>query len=128
MSGMLLGLAGAALIAAGWAEWFRRLRAVRVPRNRAPFLAVMAAGACLGALAFAVGPGLVGGIAAGVALLGGGAFLGLRAISAQDARTPAVAVGGPVLDFEAADDQDRPFQLASLAGRSFLLKFFRGHW
>ena len=38
------------------------------------------------------------------------------------------AVGAPILDFEAPDAEGEPFDLATLRGRPFLLKFFRGHW
>jgi len=40
----------------------------------------------------------------------------------------AVRVGGPILDFSAPDENGEPFALASLRGRPYLLKFFRGHW
>lgn len=128
MSGGVLGLAGAVVVAVAWVHWWRLLQAVRVPHRRAPHLAVMALGVVLGVAALARGPGPVGGVAAGLAILGGGAFLGLRLQSAQDRHGPAVAVGDPILDFSAPDANGEPFHLASLRGRPFLLKFFRGHW
>jgi peroxiredoxin len=33
-----------------------------------------------------------------------------------------------VVSFSAPDADGREFDLSSLAGRPFLLKFFRGHW
>jgi len=82
----------------------------------------------LGALAFAREPGLLGGLAAGLAVVLGGLFLLLQGLGRQARVTPAVAVGRAIPDFTASDAEGRPFQLASLRGRPFLLKFFRGHW
>ena len=84
--------------------------------------------AALGIVAFVIGTDVAGGVAAGLAIVAGVAFLALLAASRQPALTPAVAVGGPVVDFAAADDEGRPFDLASLRGTPVLLKFFRGHW
>jgi peroxiredoxin len=74
------------------------------------------------------GVGVVGGIAAGLAIAGAAVFLALYSASGQAQRTPAVTVGRPILDFTAADDAGNPFDLARLRGTPFLLKFFRGHW
>jgi len=128
VSGDLLGLAGAALVCACGALWVRRMRAVRVPRNRAPYLGAMALGAALGVAALVRGTGLAGGVAAALAIVLGVAFVGIRLQSAQARRAPAVGVGDPMLDFAAPDADGRPFASASLHGRPYLLKFFRGHW
>ena len=61
-------------------------------------------------------------------LLASTVFLGLTALSAQTPNTPAVAVGGPVIDFTAPADDGTLFDSGTLRGRPFLLKFFRGHW
>lgn len=127
MTGSSLGFAAAALILLTGARWMQLMLQGRV-RRVAPYAALNALAALLGALAFVRGPGLAGGIAAGIALLAGLAFLGLYAASGQSKTPAAVAVGDRVLDFVALDDAERPFGLASLAGRPFLLKFFRGHW
>jgi len=39
-----------------------------------------------------------------------------------------VKVGEPILRFRARDAEGNDFDLQELAGRPFLLKFFRGHW
>jgi len=87
-----------------------------------------ALGVALALAALGGGPGWPGGIAAGLALVAGGVFLTLQTLSRQPALVPAVQVGGPILDFSAPDDAGERFDLASLRGRPFLLKFFRGHW
>ncbi|MCB9759474.1 MAG: hypothetical protein H6739_06510 [Alphaproteobacteria bacterium] len=55
-------------------------------------------------------------------------FLGLHLIAEQPAKRAAVQVGDPILTFEALDGEGRPFHLASMSGRPYLLKFYRGHW
>jgi cytochrome oxidase Cu insertion factor (SCO1/SenC/PrrC family) len=126
--GDLLGFAGAALVLASGALWVRRMRAVRVPRTRAPYLGAMALGALLGVAALVRGTGLPGGAAAALAIALGAAFVGLRLQSAQVRSTPAVGEGDAMLDFTAPGADGRPFASASLHGRPYLLKFFRGHW
>jgi peroxiredoxin len=126
--GTMLGLLAAALLAAMGIRWLQLMTQVRVPARRTAYHAGSAATVVLGAAAFAVGSGTVGGVAAALAILGGVAFLALSAASGQARTVPAVAVGGTILEFTAPDDAGRPFALASLRGRPFLLKFFRGHW
>lgn len=128
MDGAVLGMAGGALILGAGARWWQRMQAVRLPANAAPYVVVSAIAVALGVAAILAGPGLVGGVGAGLALLGGLAFLGLFAASGQRRTPPAVAVGAPVLELVATDDGGRPFALADLRGRPVLLKFFRGHW
>ena len=128
MSGDVLGLLGAGVVVATGYGWFRRIEAVRIPRNRGVWFGAMGVGVALGVAAFAVGTGLAGGLGAAVAIAAGATFLGLRLQSTQQARVPHVKVGGPILDFTAPDENGSPFDLGSLRGRPFLLKFFRGHW
>lgn len=128
MSGSFLGLLGAAIVLIAGGRWLQLMRQVRIPEDRRPYLAASAVSALLGMAAFTVGVGALGAVAATLAICAGLAFLGLCAASAQTRLTPAVAVGGAVVDFVATDDQGRPFALATLRGRPFLLKFFRGHW
>jgi hypothetical protein len=128
MRGDLLGLLALGVVLATGVVWFRLIQAVRIPSNRLPFFAAMGVGVVLGIAAFGQGTGVLGGLAAGLAILAGGVFLGLRLQSTQDVREPAVRVGGPILDFSAPDERGEPFDLASLRGRPYLLKFFRGHW
>lgn len=117
-----------ALVLGAGARWMWLAQRVRLPRNAAPFLAANGVGTILGAIAVVLGTGTAGAVAATVAIVGGGIFLALFAGSRQITTPPAVTVGGPVLDFTATDDDDRPFSLASLRGTPYLLKFFRGHW
>jgi cytochrome oxidase Cu insertion factor (SCO1/SenC/PrrC family) len=82
----------------------------------------------LGALAFAAGPGWLGGALAALTVAGGSVFLATLAISRQVGGSGAFRVGERVPDFTAPDESGAPFNLSSLAGRPLLLKFFRGHW
>ncbi|MCG8591052.1 MAG: hypothetical protein MJE66_17305 [Proteobacteria bacterium] len=126
--GALLSLAGLGVVLAAGVSWFRRMGQVRVPHDRTAYLTAMGVGAALGAFGLWLGSGWLGGLAGTVALLGGGIFVGLRLQSTQQAREPSVRVGGPILHFTLPDAEGKPFDLASLSGRPFLLKFFRGHW
>jgi peroxiredoxin len=128
MAGSVLGLLAGAIITGAGLRWLQLMQQVRLPQRATRYVAACAVAALLGVGAFVLGTGLVGGIAAGLAIAGGVVFLALVAASGQARVTPAVSVGGPVLDFVATDDAGRPFALGSLRGRPFLLKFFRGHW
>lgn len=128
MTGSLLGLFGAALILGSGVRWLHLAYRVRLPKDATAYLVASGLGALCGIAAFVRGPGLLGGIAAGFAVLGGLGFLALFAASGQRRVPPAVSVGGRILDVTAADDEGRPFSLANLRGRPVLLKFFRGHW
>jgi len=128
MSGAILGFLAFALVVQAGLVWARLIREVRVAERRPLVLLVVLAGMGLGLLAFARGPGIAGGIAAGLAVGAGALFLLLQLLGQQSRPTPAVRVGEPILDFTAPDAEGHPFALASLRGRPFLLKFFRGHW
>src|SRR5262245_38151241 len=128
MNGTVLGLLALALLGQAGLVWMRSIREVRTGERRPLVIAVIAAALGIAALAFARAPGALGGFAAGLTLALGGVFLANQVIGRQARRTAAVSVGGPILDFTAPDADGRPFALASLRGRPYLLKFFRGHW
>jgi len=128
MSAGLLGVVAGVVAVGSMAVWVRRLRAVNIPRNRTGFLALYVAAMVLGIYALTQGAGWLGGTAAVIAILVGVINLVLRAQSRQAPAVPSVTVGGPILDFTAPDDSGEEFDLASLKGTPFLLKFFRGHW
>jgi hypothetical protein len=128
MNGLILGLLALALLVQAGLVWMRSIRELRTGERRPLVLVVVVAGVGLGALAFARGPGWIGGIAAGLAVGLGGLFLLLQVLAQQSRHTPAVGLGREVLDFIAPDAEGQPFALSSLRGRPYLLKFFRGHW
>jgi len=128
MSGNSVGISSFIIVIAMWAIWFFLLKKVKIPRVRSPFVMTMLLGITLAIVALTRDPGVIGEIAAVVAILMGGIFIVFRMQSALEKKTSTVAVGKPILDFTALDDQGRTFELASLRGRPFLLKFFRGHW
>lgn len=128
MSASILGFLALALVAQAGLVWVQLIREVRVGERRGLVLLVVAAGLGLALLAFARGPGLAGGVAAGLALAAGGPFLLLQLLARQSRGAPAVALGQPIREFSAPDAEGRPFALSSLRGRPYLLKFFRGHW
>ena len=123
-----VGLVAFAVVVVTGFVWFRRALAVRLPASRKSFVLAMTGGAILGAAALAGDPGWIAGSAATFALAAGALFGLLVAISGQKGGAGRFQVGSPVPDFSAPDQNGEPFQLSSLAGRPFLLKFFRGHW
>jgi hypothetical protein len=128
VSGAILGLLALALLAQAGYAWMRSIREVRTGERRLFVLLVVVLAVGLGVIGLASDPGVVGGIAGGLAVALGALFLVIQALGRQSRAVPAVAVGGPMLDFTAPDAEGRPFRLASLHGRPYLLKFFRGHW
>jgi hypothetical protein len=128
MTGTLLGIIALGCNLGTGFIWFRRNNAVAIPEDRTFFVLAMSLGFCLGIAAVALGPGVGGGVAAGLAILLGGMFLFTVLIGDQKGGAGEFRVGQPVPDFSAPDENGEPFELASLAGRPVLLKFFRGHW
>lgn len=128
MDGTALGFASLALASSNGAWFFWRMQRVALPKNRIAHETLWVAALALCVAAFASGVGWLGGAAAVLGAALSGPLLLLRLGSAQARNTPAVAIGGPILDFTAPDENGAPFALSSLAGKPFLLKFFRGHW
>ncbi len=124
----LLGAAAGTVALVTIVEWGRRMMAVRIPEDRRPFQAAMAAALLIGVGAMFAGADGWAHTGARMGVVLGALFLGLNMISAQESKEPAVAVGGSILDFSAPDENGETFELASLRGKPFLLKFFRGHW
>jgi hypothetical protein len=128
MSGGVLGIAAFGLVLGSFVLWSQRMRSVRIPRNRGGFVAAMTAGVLLSIAALRGDPGLLGGVLAGLALLGGALFLVLFAISRQKGDSGRFRIGEPLPEFSAPDDSGAVFRVSSGGGRPLLLKFFRGHW
>ncbi|HEY2386421.1 MAG TPA: peroxiredoxin family protein [Candidatus Binatia bacterium] len=128
MNGSLLVMLAVALVFGPGIRWLQLMSRVRLPCDARAYVAANALGAACGLAAPFAGAGTLTSIGGVIAALGGLLFLGLLAASGQRSTPPAVRVGGPLLDFVAADDAGHPFDLASLRGHAVLLKFFRGHW
>ena len=124
----MLGLLALGVVAVtGW-RWFRLIKEVAIPRNRSIYMAGFVCGGLIGLVAAFGSSGLVSTIAGGLAAFGGLTFAALRMQSAQRPNEPAVSVGGTMLAFSAPDETGADFDLSKLAGKPYLLKFFRGHW
>jgi peroxiredoxin len=128
MTGTTSGLIAAVIVVVAGIRWLQLTYRAQLPQNASAYVVACAAGVVLGGGAFVLGTGIAGGIAGGLAALGGGAFLALFSASGQRRLPPAVVVGEPVIELTTTDDEGRPFDLARLRGRPVLLKFFRGHW
>lgn len=123
----MLGLLALIVVAATVYNWFQLIERVAIPRNRIGWMACFLAGGALGVVAIAQG-GFFSTLFGIAAALGGFAVPALRLQSAQRPNRPAVAVGEPMATFVARDANGEDFDLASLVGKPYLLKFFRGHW
>ena len=128
MLGATLGVLSFLWVLGTGVAWFKRMNAVAIPENRIGFLSAMVAGLVLGVIAFMQGPGWIGGIPAGLAVLLGGFFCFTFVISPQKGGPGKLLIGDPIPAFSAPDDNGEIFSIASLSGSPFLLKFFRGHW
>lgn len=123
----MLGLLALIVVAATMYNWFQLIERVAIPRRRAGWFATFLAGAGIGVIAIAQG-GFFSTLFALPAVIAGLAFPALRLQSAQQPNRPAVAVGERMLAITAPDEEGNAFDLASLTGKPYLLKFFRGHW
>lgn len=128
MNGTTLAFLALLLVASSVALWFRAAQRVRLPENRAGFVAAWAGGAVLGVAALVRGAGWIGALPAVLAIVAGSLLTVLVAISRQKVAPGAIAVGATLPDFTAIDENDESFEAKSLAGHPVLLKFFRGHW
>jgi len=127
-SGLLLAGLSFGLIASAFVLFQRFIARVEVGRRRW-LVNTLAAAAIVSAIAaFAQGVGILGGLISGLSLLLGAAYFGLLALAGQSNQPPAFAIGSPLPGFTAPDETGATFDLASLAGRPVLMKFFRGHW
>ncbi len=123
----MLGLLALIVVAATFYNWFQLIERVAIPRDRRGWFAAFLAGGALGVIAIAQG-GFFSTLFGIPAAIVGFVFPALRLQSTQQPNRPAVAVGDPMIPFVAPDEHGNDFDLASLTGKPYLLKFFRGHW
>ena len=128
MTGSTLAFAAFALAASTTVLWVRRLRRVRLPRNRAGFLVAWLGAAILGAVGLAEGTGWVSGVAAVLAIFIGAFASFTISISRQKYANDAISPGDRLPPFGALDEFGESFESDVLAGSPVLIKFFRGHW
>lgn len=128
MTASALGITALALSLIVVTFWFRAVKKVALPKNRSGYLGILMVGAAAGAYSLSQGPGLLGGVAASVAIIVAAFFLLTFAIGAQKAGEEAIAVGETLPEFSAPDEFGETFDSQKLAGNPVLIKFFRGHW
>ena len=124
----MLSFVGLAIVVATGFRWFQLIQKVAIPRNRVGFHLAFAGGALLGLIGAITGTGWLSTIVGGVAAVAGSAMPLLRLQSSQKSAEPTLSVGEQILAFTALDENGVDFDLASLSGKPYLLKFFRGHW
>jgi len=124
----LYGIIALLIVILTLAVWFQKVKAVRLTRVRFHYFSAWIIGALLGVYAITTGAGWIGTVPAVLAIALGFGFPLFRLGSNQGDHKPAVSVGDQIIDFTLPDDAGNAFSLASLKGKPFLLKFFRGHW
>ena len=123
-----LGFLALALAGGTLALWFRQVRLVAIPENRALFIACSVLAAVLGIAAFVKRTRWYGGLAALLGIVVA-AFLPFTvAISRQEVAPNGIRVGETIPQFTALDDRGERFDSSRLAGQLVLIKFFRAHW
>ena len=128
MTGSALAFAGVALAVLTTALWVRRVRQVRLPRNRSGFVLAWLGAATLGALGLNEGAGWVSGAAAVVSIFIGAFASFTISISRQEYASDAISPGDRLPPFGALDEFGEHFESDVLSGAPVLIKFFRGHW
>lgn len=128
MSGLILAWVSLAAMVGFVTAWLTMIKRVQIGRGR--WLLRLLAGAAIvsALLAFTREPGTLGGTLAALGLVVGSAFFFLSSLAGQSRQSPALAVGDPIPEFSATDENGEIFDFASLRGQPILLKFFRGHW
>jgi hypothetical protein len=124
----ILAVLGFGLFSAAGLQWLRLIRDVRVQEGRAAVIGAVGLSLVLAVVALRGELHVAAAVAAGTTAAGSAIMLLLVAFAGQSRRVAAVHVGGPILPFTAPDAEGRLFDLASMDGRPYLLKFFRGHW
>ena len=124
----MLSFVGLVIVVATGVRWFQLIQNVAIPRNRVGFHLAFAGGAVLGLVGAITGTSWLSTIVGGLAAVAGSMMPLLRLQSGQKSAEPTLSVGEPILAFTALDENGVAFDLASLKGKPYLLKFFRGHW
>ena len=126
--GTTLGFLALVVAAVTVALWFRQINQVDVPEDKAAYVIFFLSAAALGIGAFVAGTRWFGGVAAALAIIIGSFFPFTVAISRQEVAANAIRVGGVIPVFSALDENGELFESKTLAGKTVLIKFFRGHW
>jgi hypothetical protein len=128
VSGFRIALYGFLIVIGAWATWWAKIRALTIPRNPIVYQCAVALGGVLALWGLLRGSGPLGNALAVLALVGSVFFLVTAAMRRLPDAPAAAVVGAPFLEFSTLDEDGNQFALSSMAGRPFLLKFFRGHW
>jgi hypothetical protein len=108
--------------------WFRRIGLVDIPEDKTAYVIFFLSAVALGVGAFVAGTRWFGGVAAALAIIIASFFPFTMAISRQEVAADAIRVGDSIPVFSALDENGELFESKTLAGKTVLIKFFRGHW
>lgn len=134
---LILAGTGLLLVVSTWVAYLSTIPRAKVPTNPSLYTLAQLVGVVLvgAALALAVGsetlsPGarIAVYVVMGMSMMLFSTWLFLMATRKTPAGALQVDVGDSVLPFVASRSDGTPFDLASLQGERYLLKFFRGSW
>jgi hypothetical protein len=128
MIGVILGIISLAIVVLTWRMWLSRAFRQAVPENIFGFALAMALGLGMAVASFFFDAGIVGGVAAGVAIFFSLFWLLATAAGKHKTGPVAIVVGQPLPVFSALTEEGAAFSSQTLDGTPYLLKFFRGHW
>jgi hypothetical protein len=126
--GTTLGSLALVVAVATLVLWFRRIAQVDIPEDRTIYAVSFLFATVLGVCAFVSGTRWFGGVAAVLAIVIGSFFPFTMAISRQEVAANVIRVGDSIPVFSALDENGEIFESKTLAGKTVLIKFFRGHW
>lgn len=125
---LILSAVGLSVVMVAWAVWFKKALSQAVPSSVLGFAIPMILGLGLVSAAFAFETSLLGVVIATIALVLGTFWLVSTALGAQKTAEPTIAVGQPLPEFSASNEDGSAFHSGEMNGAPYLLKFFRGHW
>ena len=125
---LTLSAVGLCVLIAAWTLWFKKAFRQALPRNLLGFAVSMFLGLGLVASSFFFEVTFLSGLIALPALALGLFWFASAALGGQKTNVPKIAVGQPLPEFSALNEDASMFRSGEMEGSPYLLKFFRGHW
>ena len=125
---LTLSAAGLCVLIVAWTVWLKKAFRQALPRNLLGFAVSMFLGLGLVASSFFFEVTFLSGLIALPALALGLFWFASAALGGQKTNVPKIAVGQPLPEFSALNEDASMFRSGEMEGTPYLLKFFRGHW
>ena len=125
---LTLSAVGLCVLIVAWTLWFKKAFRQALPRNLLGFAVSMSLGLGFVASSFFFEVTLLSGLIALPGLALGLFWFASAALGGQKANVPKIAVGQPLPEISALNEDGSMFRNGEMEGSPYLLKFFRGHW